>query len=196
MILSLLLGCATTFLESHCEFDVREVADDERLDELDMSAARVLLPLVDPQEVDAIGLDGGALPLVVTVARADGMAVLDDATIVTVEVNGSGRNSSHAWVGEEPEEACRDLLEVPVALTISGEGVSVSGSASLWIGWDGVEVVHALDVTTEALPAGLHGAPVSGEVRVTYSGGTVYEIEGIVTAQDGARETVLWYRAF
>ncbi|MES2640982.1 MAG: hypothetical protein V4850_15940 [Myxococcota bacterium] len=196
MILALLLGCATTFLESHCEFEVREVVDDERLDELDTSVARVLLPLVDPQEADAIGLDGGALPLVVTVARADGMAVLDDATVVTEKVSGSGRNSSHAWVGEEPEETCRDLLEVPVALTLSGEGVSVSGPASLWIGWEGVEVVHALDLGTESLPAGLHGAPVSGEVRVRYGGGTINEIEGIVTAQDGARETVLWYRAF
>lgn len=198
MILLLLLGCYTTFFEDHCTFEEREISDDEELAALDTTLAHVLLALADPREVDALGLDGAAVPLVVTLARGEGPAMLDDATIVHEEVHGSGRNSSTEWVGAVPNERCRDAVAVPVVLTIEGEGVRVSGDAWMTNGPDDfpgvLEVIRPLDLATEALPAGWHGAPGAAEVRVAYQDGEVSEIEGIVTAQDGARETVLWHR--
>lgn len=193
MMLVLLLGCVT-LTESHCEFEVREIEDDKPLADLGASVEDVLLHLAEPVQVDAVAMNDRTLPVLMTIARGDGAALLDDATTITEVVGGSGPNTSNTWIGGDKE--CVDAVEVPVVLTIEGEGVSIAGNALLAMDFEGSEVVHALDVATESLPAGLHGAPVSGEVRVTYEGDALYEIAGTVVAEDGAREIVLWYRAY
>ncbi|MDP2305450.1 MAG: hypothetical protein Q8P18_05440 [Pseudomonadota bacterium] len=196
MILVLLLGCYT-LTESHCEAEVREVPDDELLD-LGFTVAAIL-DRIEPQQIHAVDLSGATVPLDVSITRGEGPALVDDTTEITEVVGGFGPNTSNTWIDEDP--TCGDAVEVPVTLTMSGEGVSVVGPALLANDPANAEagrfeVLRTLDLSTDLVPAGRHGAAVSGEARVVHLDSAVYELEVRVVTEDGAREIVLWYRSF
>lgn len=200
MIALLLVGCwMETRTESHCEVVERDIADDEPL-ELGYNGSSVFsvneaLGLIEPRSIDARDLLGTTVPIEVTLARGEGTATLHDSTQVDEVVQAGGPIQSQTWVGEND---CLDELRVPVVVTLIGEGVSVAAVATLEndpIDFE-TPLFHAhgsLDPETDTVPVGLHGAPVSGEIAVTWFDGRIIHLGVTTTTSDGARESVLWF---
>jgi hypothetical protein len=200
VILLFLLGCPT-LVESHCELNPHEVDDDERL-AVGFTVAGALSDIA-PQTVVGIDLFGEPVSVDVALTRGEGAALFEDADAVDVVTRpGTNDVTQTTWLGPDP---CQDAVEVPVVLTLVGEGVSAGGPATLRavLGLgdaagdaEGVRSVeYALDPAADTLPAGLGGAPVSGTVWVDYRDGVVTRLEAVAVTADGARETVIWYNA-
>ncbi|MDP2315360.1 MAG: hypothetical protein Q8P41_20855 [Pseudomonadota bacterium] len=191
--LVLLVGCYT-YTETHCETVARDVTDDERLD-LGFTVTEALAR-IDPQTVEAIDLFGNVVAIDVSFVRGDGTATVEDASVIEEVVREGGRNTSNTWVGGDP--ICIDVVDVPITVTMTGDGVAASGSATfsndpLAFEFETFDLTYPVDAGADTLPEGLHGPAVGGNVFVTYLDGEIAELEAIVVTEDGTRETVLWF---